>query len=168
MTETNRHVYVNCWHASEHESAAMWDLYASRHAGVALQATAGSIKTSVNSSLELRLICMQYIDHQTHKAEGTLRYGNGSTHTSVAYKRKSFEHEREVRLVYFDWPTRGQAPVDRLVVELDVSLRDLLTKIYVAPSMPRWQVQALREVTAKFDLDPGLIKQSKLYDPLMG
>jgi hypothetical protein len=39
--------YVNCWHVNDHESAAMWELYAGRGAGLAVQTSYKALKESI-------------------------------------------------------------------------------------------------------------------------
>ncbi len=45
-----QNVFVNCWHANEHESAAMWHLYSDK--GVAIRSTFGRLKASLGASEE--------------------------------------------------------------------------------------------------------------------
>jgi hypothetical protein len=52
-------VWVSCWHANPIESAAMWDLYASRLAGVAIVTTAGRLRKFIDTPLELWLLTVQ-------------------------------------------------------------------------------------------------------------
>ena len=39
--------YVNCWHAGEHESAALWGSYAG-HAGLAVKSSVGRLKSAID------------------------------------------------------------------------------------------------------------------------
>ena len=39
-----RYMAVNCWHANEHESAAMWKLYLKSDEGIAIQSTYSKYK----------------------------------------------------------------------------------------------------------------------------
>lgn len=38
-TEIRRIAMVNCWHISEHENPAMWQIYAKNHFGIAIETT---------------------------------------------------------------------------------------------------------------------------------
>lgn len=159
-------VWVSCWHANPLESAAMWDLYASRHAGVAIVTTAGLLRKCIHTPLELWLLSVKYVDYESWATQGAreaLQYPSGSFHTSVALKRKSFEHEREVRIMHMapleDGSSSGTS------IELAINVPEAVTKIYVAPSAPTWHATALQHVAAKFGLDPAVVTQSRLYDP---
>ncbi len=41
-----RFIFGNCWHMSAHESAAMWNIYAQRQAGIAIQSTFARLRES--------------------------------------------------------------------------------------------------------------------------
>jgi hypothetical protein len=158
-------VWISCWHANHLESAAMWDLYASRHAGVAVVTTAGLLRKCIQSPLELWLLSVRYVDYDTWQPNTPrefLQYPPGSFHTSLAFKRKSFEHEREVRIMHMDHLATDTSAKTSVEVSLDIS--EAVRHIYVAPQAPPWHAAALRHVTARFGLDPELVKQSRLYD----
>jgi hypothetical protein len=83
--------YVSCWHESEFESAALWDLYA-RESGVAILSSVQRLKEAITCQDSLFL--------------GRVRYANYKTvaiPTNVLVppylKRESFSHEKEVRLL---------------------------------------------------------------------
>jgi len=44
-------IYLNCWHASAHESAAMWSLYQSSGQGIAIQTTWGGAQVLTRRSV---------------------------------------------------------------------------------------------------------------------
>jgi hypothetical protein len=84
--------FVSCWHAGEYESAAMWSLYGR---SVAVKSTYGRLRACVTSP-SIRMGMVQYIDY----ARDLIPYDN--SYWPFMYKRKSFEHEREVRIVIQD------------------------------------------------------------------
>jgi hypothetical protein len=88
--------YATCWHASEHESDALWQLYAPGGAGIAIVSSMGRIEKSVDltSYSYGRLGEVEYVDFETHdmwrdESPTVIRPGH--------LKRKSFEYEKEVR-----------------------------------------------------------------------
>ena len=90
--------WVNCWHMNEHESAAMWSLYASadRAQAIAIQSTYARLKTALDASPDTYIGIVHYIDYDRDwMPEGNLMY-------PIVHKRKSFEHERELRAVIYD------------------------------------------------------------------
>lgn len=88
--------FICCWHCADHESEAMWRLYAKDTAeGVAFQTTAGLLRSSVGDKSELIIRRVAYLDnyvyHPTHKQ-----------FSRFLTKRVAFEHESEVRAIVFD------------------------------------------------------------------
>ena len=86
-------MYINCWHVSEDESAAMWDIYQREGRGVAVRSTWGDLTASLTGTRDVYGGYIRYIDYETTLVE---EY-NGFN--AFMYKRRSFEHEREARLI---------------------------------------------------------------------
>jgi hypothetical protein len=85
--------YANCWYMSDYESEAMWRLVGD--VGVAIQSTFARLCASLASEPKSVYVGeMQYFDY---RSEQPPTYGNT---TAIAFfKRKEFEHERELRAV---------------------------------------------------------------------
>jgi hypothetical protein len=63
------------------------------------------------------------------------------------YKRKSYEHEHEVRAVLLRLPADGGRALRATIthgVNVDVSLRVLIDNIYVAPNTEKWVVDTIQ------------------------
>lgn len=95
--------YVNCW--NELESAAMWKLYARTEEAICVQSTYGRLRDCLNSSPSCKndyvyIGKVQYIDYQKDSLPDS-----GNILHSVMHKRRSFEHERELRAVLSRVPT---------------------------------------------------------------
>lgn len=83
--------FINCWHMNEVESAAMWQLYSKSHEAVAIQSTYEDLHRLVPEQTYIGIV--KYIDYKTQwMPEGNAFY-------PYVHKRKSFEHERELRAV---------------------------------------------------------------------
>jgi hypothetical protein len=55
---------VSCWHCNDGESAAMWDLYATRDSGIAIQSTFERLCDSFSHAAEPQLIgLVRYTDY---------------------------------------------------------------------------------------------------------
>jgi hypothetical protein len=89
--------YISCWHANEYESAAMWDLYAKTDEAVAIETTYKKLKSVLPGKAFLGLV--KYIGYESEWLP------EGNTFYPFMHKRKSFEHEKEVRAVIQDLPT---------------------------------------------------------------
>lgn len=167
---------VNCWHANEGESFAMWRLYAPNNQGVALRSTYGQLVASFPAfkgdtpsmpeglwarQLFVRIGMVKYIDFDSYEEPDDQIY---------FLKRLSFEHERELRAVVEDdlsfmgdphaqhprFPSGGDyVPVD---------LTTLVSEIYVPPGAPGWFKSVVQSIVHRYDYDFP-IKQSELDRP---
>lgn len=81
--------YINCWHINNSESDAMWKLYGPLGETVAIKSTVGALKRSLKSGIPV------YIGKVNYK-EGKIPDGN--LYWPVLFKRKPFQHEKELRL----------------------------------------------------------------------
>ncbi len=154
-------LYLSCWHQSTFESAAMWDLYASRGAGVAIRTTVGRAKASIDQSANFFIGSINYVDFSKHIMDMNL-------FAPILLKRESFAHEREVRIVFFQEPAIDEqlhAPNSPRGVGLAVDTVQLFEQVLVAPQAPDWHIEILRDIGAKYDLSPSIFCKSELYNP---
>ncbi|AYH43790.1 hypothetical protein CDA09_10385 [Azoarcus sp. DN11] len=94
-----RSFFLNCWHQNEHESAAMWSLYSRANEGIAIVSSEDKFRLALAATpIDVYGGCVQYGDYGS--AEFTIDDGNAFR--PVLYKRQSFAHEREYRLVNWD------------------------------------------------------------------
>jgi len=137
--------YVNCWHANEFESAAMWKLYAQINEAVAIETDYQTLSNALPPRAFLGLV--NYIDYETEwLPEGNIFYPS-------VHKRKSFEHEREVRAVIQELPSNEKGiqtglknSTSGLHIPIDVGV--LVKCVHVSPTSPDW-LRTLTEDTAK-------------------
>ena len=144
-------VFVNSWHASEFESAAMWHQYAQTGAGIAIRTTFQDGREAFDLAEERVTGCsVTYIDFSsTPIPEGNLLY-------PYSFKRLSFKHEDEVR--FFVWvpddeKRRAYPGGADTGIYVKVALEKLLGHIYVSPNSPEWIVDVIRGVVHKFQLE---------------
>lgn len=97
--------YVSCWHMNEYESVAMWDLYSNK--GVAVQSTYARLCASFNT--EEPVARVGEVDYKDYNKDGI---DPSNTFTASVTKRKSFEHERELRAVILSLPGEARDHVD--------------------------------------------------------
>jgi hypothetical protein len=93
-----RHIAINCWHLNKQESAAMWKLYVKNNEGIAIQSTYQNLRDCFKDVLEeIHLGPVNYIDYSLEGFFNPEHPLNESFLRPFVYKRRSFEHEREVR-----------------------------------------------------------------------
>ena len=151
--ELNKHwprfTAINCWHMNDHESAAMWDLYLKSDEGVAIQSTYSKLKKSLTDEEDILLGVVKYIDYDTEYLE------SGNILSPFMHKRKSFEHEREVRAINLKWPFgEGFESIENDTIEFGVEIKTdlevLIEKIYVAPNSPAWFSELVRSAVNRY------------------
>ena len=89
---------VNCWHANEGESEAMWRLYAENGKAVAVETTLDALKQSIqerDSPSIVHIYPVKYLDFSDSALQPKDCVVEG--HLAPLLKRISYQHEREVR-----------------------------------------------------------------------
>jgi hypothetical protein len=136
-------VLVNCWHANEHESAAMWRIYLKSDEGVAIQATVERLESAFDSAAEgLYIGAVRYQDDERDSGLGR------SELAPFFCKRKAFEYEREVRLAKRAGKDRGTGG-HYIACDLD----RLIERVVVSPTAPAWFADLVRSVTHRYGFD---------------
>lgn len=94
-----RSYFINCWHINSHESAAMWSLYSRTNEGIALVSSPARIEAALAAtSEEVFAGCVRYGNYGDPK----FTIDDGNAFRPILYKRQSFSHEAEYRLVHWD------------------------------------------------------------------
>ena len=156
--------YINCWHMNEHESAAMWKLYAQTQQAVVLQSTFERLAGCLPDEIYVGMV--NYIDYETEWLP------EGNAFWPYVHKRKSFEHERELRAVILEVPTPGDQiligpPNSKLGRQVAISLTDLIEAVHVSPEAPEWFAELVVNVAAKygfkFEIKHSVLSKTPVY-----
>ena len=130
----------------------MWKLYSANVTNaVAIETTYQRMYQALGEDPYIDIGKVKYIDYKKQFSH----IGCGA----FWYKRKSFEHEREVRALIRNHENTGKGisqPVD-----LDV----LIKKVYVSPYAPEWFAQVVRDVVNKYNLDKPVVYSSMQEQP---
>lgn len=89
-------LYINCWHMNNYESAAMWQQYSKQESGIAIRSTIDRFIDALDAcdEYDVHISPVDYIDfREDDNREGFIlkRYLS---------KRKSYQHEQEVRALF--------------------------------------------------------------------
>ena len=157
------HAAVSSWHESEFESEAMWRLYSREKDGIAIKTYGNSFKECMQDERNIYIGQVKYIDYQTD-----LLFDDGSFINLLFYKRLSFNHEQEVRALYFH-PPAGTCRYDMadfpegfdvgIYYKVDLSL--LIQEVVVAPYAEDWFLELVKSVSARYGLET-LVSKSNL------
>jgi hypothetical protein len=153
---------INSWHMSEHESAAMWKLYLKSEEGVAIQTTFRKLAESFkyHREDEIYIGMVEYTDYESEKI-------------SEKHKRRSFDHEKEVRAIIMRTPP----PEDQRRVYLaqdifdgglyvDVDLDLLVEKVYISPYSKEWFCELVMSITNKYELKANVVPSTLSEEPI--
>lgn len=156
-----KHTYISCWHANNFESAAMWDLYSKNDASVAIETTYADLKKLLPSDAMIGLV--KYIDYDNDV------FPLENTFYPFTHKRKSFEHEREVRFLIQRLPLNSEKnkvefdnAVAPNVIPIDANINSFVKKIHLSPRAPEWMLNLLKDVVSKYSISVE-VRRSNLY-----
>ncbi|WP_405423564.1 DUF2971 domain-containing protein [Pantoea stewartii] len=156
---------VNCWHQNNHESEAMWQLYSDNKKGVAIQSSIGSLRDCIVSEKSSSVILteVQYLDLYS---DTPFHSGFNGVKLIPAYKRLSFKHEHEVRLIYKSQHSILQMDPKETSAEIvDIDPSILIEKIYISPYTSEPYGSSVRAVLKKFGFTDDKIISSTLLTP---
>ena len=138
-------IYVNCWHANEYESEAMWKLYCSGEFGVAVKTTYERLAEFAHS----RGAFIGLVKYRDYKYD---TIPSSDMYSPFMSKRKAFAHEREVRLLLdrFELATQKdedgqshisetqarQTPIGQVLDGWNVA--DMVYSVCIHPFAPKW------------------------------
>lgn len=156
--EVRKWIFVNCWHMNSYESAAMWQLYAQKNEGIAIRSTYARLKESLSSSGRIMQIGMvKYIDYTSDMIH------EGNIFHAIFCKRRSFEHEHELRAV-FQKPSLVNDLQPGLYIPCDLDI--LIDKVFVSPASPNWFKELVSSILKKYDLDKEVKRSDLDEDPI--
>jgi|WetSurMetagenome_2_1015567.scaffolds.fasta_scaffold161260_1 hypothetical protein len=163
IKSVRQYIMVNCWHMNEHESAAMWKLYAKTNEAICIQSTYMKLRKCLPE--EVLIGTVKYIDYEKQWIpEANIYY-------PFVYKRISFNHERELRcIVNLDKRRQSGINVENEVatrgIWLPCPLQRLIESIYIAPNSDDWFVDLVKNVIRKYSLNVEVIKSPLDTKPL--
>jgi len=138
---------VSCWHQNNFESEAMWRLYSTSEPLIAIESTITRLHNSMTSGKKVTIDNVRYIDFENDPIE------TGHKHYGLFLKRKSFDHEREVRATILLHEV-GKGELVKYVLE------QLIYRIHISPFSPSHFADAVRISCAEISK---LICQSTLF-----
>ncbi|MGJ9460462.1 DUF2971 domain-containing protein [Oceanobacillus sp. CF4.6] len=176
---------ISCWHINDYESAGMWDLYLRGDDGVSIQTDYINLLNSI-TDLRYRVFSgkLQYIDFHKEMTSKNI-------YDTLFYKRKSFSHENELRLMIVasridqfhlesvferqgipvnEWQERMEMLEEQSYefshnngTLVSCGLDKLIKKVYVSPRSSQEIVEMVTEMITKYGLSKNKVIQSDLY-----
>lgn len=139
-------VAISSWHINEYESFAMWQIFTQNSEGLAIQSTVERLKNALDSEKnhEQYIGEVNYIDYKKEY----IPFDN--TFFPFLFKRKSFQYEREVRIIS-DVTQSNIKLNDGLKINVDIN--QLIEKIYIHPKSENWYKNLVIELVSKLGFD---------------
>lgn len=145
-------IYINCWHENYVESEAMWKLYSKDITNaICIQSTYESLYYALGRNPDISIGQVNYIDFSKQFAPV-----NGS----YWYKRKSFEHEKEVRAIIHSTESKDENGI-KVPIDLDM----LLKYVYISPSAPKWFTDVVHDTNIKYEINAPVVQSSLMDTP---
>lgn len=155
---------VSCWHMNEHESAAMWKLYSSSHDAVCIRSTYRRLRQCLPQCVFIGEV--NYINCETEV------FSERNTFNFIMHKRLSFEHERELRAIF--WEKHGipeaesyKAQIEPAGLAIEVDLPALIESVYVSPMAAPWFGDLVKAMTTRcgfaFPVSQSMLAAEPLY-----
>ena len=156
---------VSCCHWNEYESAAMWRLYSRERDGIAIRTDFDSLSKSLIGTSDTYIGSVSYVDYDsTFIREDNL-------FAPYMYKRKSFEHEREVRALIAKLPSNNEGTVvipdtPAVGVYEPTDLSILVKEIVVGPYAEDWFLRLVESVASGYGLEAAVSRSSDSQEPV--
>lgn len=158
INEIHRWYFICCWHLAKYESVAMWKIYSSEHAGIAIKTSIKKLKDSLlNEEQQIHIGKVNYIeDHATHEEkESDISHLHWGGLSQTCIKRQCFEYEKEVRLIECN-----QNNIEFSYIDINLKFID---EVRLSPLINNAFIDSIRDVSSKFGINPDVIKKSRLY-----
>ena len=139
-------VVISSWHINEYESFAMWQIFTQNTEGLAIQTTIGRLKEALQPErqTEQYIGAVNYIDYKKEFIPFE------DTFFPFLFKRKSFQYEREIRII--SDVSNTNLKIDN-GLKVDVNLNQLIEKIYIHPKSENWYKNLVIELVSKLGFD---------------
>lgn len=147
--DQKKFTYINCWHMSEYESAAMWSIYGKYDKSIAIQTTYDKLKNTLSDTIKIGKV--NYSENPKYENSITPEYAS-------FHKRSSFEYEKEIRLYLYD---NSKANENGIRIPID-NLEQLIDVVYISPDASEEFVSLIKNLLDKLNINIK-VEHSNLY-----
>ncbi len=153
-------VAISSWHINEYESFAMWQIFTQNSEGLAIQSTIGRLQKALEPEKNYTQFIgeVNYIDYKKeHIPFDDLFF-------PFLFKRKSFQYEREVRILSDISSTKSTINEG---LKIDVNINQLIEKIYIHPKSENWYKNLVIQLVKELNFDIKIEKSDLESDILI-
>ena len=145
-----KNVVISSWHINEYESYAMWQIFTKNNEGLAIQSTISRLQEALGpeNRYDQHIGEVKYIDYKKEYIPFN------DTFFPFLFKRKSFQYEREVRII--SDLTSHHLNINE-GVKANVDINQLIEKIYIHPKSENWYknlvIQLMQQLGFNFKIE---------------
>jgi hypothetical protein len=149
--------FVSCWHMNEEESPAMWKLYTSQNESICIRSKYKILGSLLPEQSFLGIV--KYIDYRKD------RFDTNDLWNYIIHKRKSFEHEREIRaaMFYNEATCPFEAIGERGGLVVPINTAELIEEIFVSPTSKSPLTEVVKDLAKKYGLKAP-VERSRVND----
>ncbi|MFC1524283.1 hypothetical protein ACFL6N_05790 [Thermodesulfobacteriota bacterium] len=149
---TRKCTFINSWHLNEHESEAMWSLYTKDQAcSIAIKTTYDRLYNAIGKNPLIDIGKVNYIDYTETFVE---------IRAPFWFKRKSFQHENEVRAILTDYDKKE---FNGLYVQAD--LNTLIQTVCISPTCDSWLSELIDNISQRYGVSVPITKSAISSQP---
>lgn len=173
ISSLQEQVFGQCWSLLP-ESDAMWRIYSTEHTGIKIKSNLEKIFDVIFDKSKITSQASSYIGSVDYKSlEEIKKYFSNPSNTnllgiqgpnlikSLLLKREEFEHEKEVRLLYF--VDSESIKKENNIIKFEVNPNDLVEEICFDPRISERYFKLYKQTFRKLGYNGQIIK-SNLYD----
>ena len=157
--------YINCWHASNAESVALWKQYGTEAGAIAIQSTyeklAGAFPSDPEKTVYMGMI--QYKNYTNPNEYINFPSNSVNSISLLFHKRIEYQHEKEVRALMFLSP---KITNDQDGIKIGIDVDKAIEEIRMRPRTPKWITEVVANLIKKYDLHLKVLP-SQLDEELM-
>lgn len=148
-----KNYFVSCWHMNEAESEALWRIYGGSGYGISIKSNYLRLEESLSYAGQMYAGTVSYID------ETSEMLGDDNAFYNCMWKRKSFSHELEFRIVLYE------RDIDATGIDMMVNLDTLVDEIIVHPSADPWFLGIVEDLTRSVECRATVRRSALLSEP---
>ena len=163
IKQLRKYIYINCWHLNEFESAGMWSLYSKTNEAICIQSTYKNFREILDKEINIGFV--RYVDYEKEWIP------EKNILSPFLYKRKSFEHEREIRAIINKSNINNLKNIKLPQVETEegiwikLNLKKFIQNVYVSPNSSNWFYELVSSVVSVYKLNVPVLRSSLEDEP---
>lgn len=166
----SENLYGQCW-STLHESDAIWRIYSTDKKGVLVRVEISSLFEHLSSCMKIHQLQKIFFGKVFYKTEEQIKsqlenpkfikdMAKNNYIPSLFYKRDSFKHEEEIRVIFLDKISNDDKPKFR---KLDIEANNLFSEITLDPRLENTDFDRQKYIIESCGYK-GKIKKSTLYN----